>query len=42
MLNQETALNPRGCSIVGGESREGTGAAFDGVNPATSDGRATS
>ncbi|MGA2569437.1 MAG: aldehyde dehydrogenase (NADP(+)) [Terracidiphilus sp.] len=35
MLNQETALNLRGNSIIGGESREGSGATFHGVNPAT-------
>lgn len=35
MLDEKTELNLRGNSIVGGESREGAGAAFYGVNPAT-------
>ena len=35
MPNQETALNLRGNSIIGGESREGAGATFHGVDPAT-------
>src|ERR1700689_2955897 len=34
MLDQETKLNLRGYSIIDGQSREGNGAAFRGVDPA--------
>ncbi len=37
MLHEETALNLEGYSIVNGESRVGTGAAFYGADPATGD-----
>jgi NADP-dependent aldehyde dehydrogenase len=35
MLDEKITLDLRGYSIIGGESREGTGAAFYGVDPAT-------
>ena len=34
MLDQDTKLNLRGYSIIGGQSREGNGAAFRGADPA--------
>jgi NADP-dependent aldehyde dehydrogenase len=35
MLDEKTALNLRGNSIIGGESRVGSGASFHGVDPTT-------
>jgi len=35
MLEQKTEITLRGTSIIGGESRTGTGAAFHGIDPAT-------